>query len=285
MIDRIKQYNEIGLKPHAAIVSNVSMMTEEDQALVATAINKEWTNPKFKLRWFVGQTQITPFAKLRQWLLEVRTREEAISTIEYENEKFQIEIERLKYIADNETDPFEKRLAQAEYKHKLRQQIGSGRRLGDLYLERQQLVDLINEFNNSDEGKLADGSGRTYMDVLDTDMENQFEQELWTNRLAKQAATDLLFYGRIGTGNMDAILSMDPVQQTDTLKLAFMYGAQVQNIQNKLTNEVEKELGLPIGTVSNLLLPKTPVETKPVLADGLPQAPTTQEDELDVYNS
>ena len=88
----------------------------------------------------------------------------------------------------------------------------SKRRLQDWYLERQTLIDLYNEFMASDEAYLPDGSGRTYMDILNTKEEDVYEAEYWTNRLAKQAATDMLFYGRINGGNMDAIL-MSPEQQ------------------------------------------------------------------------
>ena len=50
------------------------MLTDREKDLVKISLNKEWTNPKFKLRWFVGQTQITPFAKFRQWLLEIKAK-------------------------------------------------------------------------------------------------------------------------------------------------------------------------------------------------------------------
>ena len=70
MTDRRMQYNSNRF--NSEINSDVSMLSEEDQSLIKVAMNKEWTNPKFKLKWFVGQAQITPFAKFRQWLLEIK---------------------------------------------------------------------------------------------------------------------------------------------------------------------------------------------------------------------
>jgi hypothetical protein len=79
---------------------------------------------------------------------------------------------------------------------------------------------------------------------MDTDEEEVYEAHYWTNRLAKQAATDLLFYGRVNSGNMDAILSMSPEQQTETLTLALSYGSQLQKIQGNIQLEVDASLNL-----------------------------------------
>ena len=63
MTDRIVQYHSD--RYNSEINSDVSMLTEDEKKLIKLSMNKEWTNPKFKLRWFVGQAQITPFAKFR----------------------------------------------------------------------------------------------------------------------------------------------------------------------------------------------------------------------------
>jgi hypothetical protein len=281
MTDRLVQYNSHRFQ--SKIESDVSMLSEQDRALIERCLNKEWTNPKFKLRWFVGQTQITPFAKLRQWLLEIKSREEAIENQEYEIAKWQVKIDRQEWISKNSPDEFERREAEIEAWNLNRLQTTTKRRLQDWYLERQQLIDLVQEFLASDEAKLPDGSGRTYMDVLDTAEEDIYEAEYWTNRLAKQAATDLLFYGRIGTGNMDAILSMDPVQQTETLALAINYGTQLQQIQNQIQGEVDKKLGITRDPTASLTLPKME-EIKEQIANKM-SAPKDQGDQFDVYNS
>jgi hypothetical protein len=281
MTDRLVQYHSDRF--NSKIESDVSMLSEEDKALISQCLNKEWTNPKFKLRWFVGQTQITPFAKLRQWLLEIKSREEAIENQEYEIAKWQVKIDRQEWIAKNSPDVFERREAEIESWNLNRLQTTTKRRLQDWYLERQQLIDLVQEFLASDEAKLPDGTGRTYMDILNTSEEDLYEAQYWTNRLAKQAATDLMFYGRIGTGNMDAILSMDPAQQTETLALAINFGTQLQQIQNKIQSEVDQKLGITRDPTSLLTLPKLD-EVKEQLANKL-ETPSSSGDQFDVYNT
>lgn len=242
MTDRIAQYHSDKFK--SELNSDISMLSEKDKNILEFSMNKEWCNPKFKLRWFVGETQVTPFAKIRQWLLEVKSREESIENLEYEIAKWQIQIDRHQYIAKNAANEFDRRENELEAWNLTRNQIMTKRRLSNWYLERQQLIDLISEFLESDEALLPDGSGRTYMDIMDTDEEEVYEAHYWTNRLAKQAATDLLFYGRVNSGNMDAILSMSPEQQTETLTLALSYGSQLQKIQGNIQLEVDASLNL-----------------------------------------
>jgi hypothetical protein len=248
---------------NSEINSDVSMLSERDKELIKKSLNKEWTNPKFKLRWFVGQAQITPFAKFRQWLLEIKTKEEAIENMEYELAKHQVEIERFKRLRDSSTDDLDKRMAEIEMWNLERLLYMSKRRIQDWYLERQHLVDLLKEFLDSDEAKLKDGSGRTYMDIIDTIEEDHFEAEIWTNRLAKQAACDLIFYGRINSGNMDAILTMSAEQQAETLALGLNFATQLQQYTNNLQLKIDDKLKLQNSLDSfDLVKPAAIIDTE-----------------------
>lgn len=287
MSDRIAEYKYHSDKFESEILSDVSMLSEKDKEILEYSLNKEWSNPKFKLRWFVGETQITPFSKLRQWLLEIKSREEAIEKLEYDIAKWQIQIDRHEHLAKQATDDFDRREHELEAKELSRNQVMTRRRLVNWYLERQTIIDLVTEFLSSEEALLPDGSGRTYMDIMDTDEEDLYEAQYWTNRLAKQAATDLLFYGRVGTGNMDAILSMNPQQQTETLTLAMSYGTQLQKINQGIQLEVDKTLSIE-NNVDNSFLP-TPVELDPVTEKITVNTKNTRstsgEDILNVYNT
>jgi hypothetical protein len=241
-MDRLKQYHTD--KFNSELISNVEMLSEKDREIVKTALNKTWTNPKFKMKWFVGEIQITPFAKMRQWLLEIGAKEELIDFMEYELKKLEIKIKRLKrlLIDTSQLTEFEKEeneleLLKAEFDLKLNQ-----RRLNDSYLERQQLIDILNEFLDSDEGKTEDG--RPLMEVLNTDEEDQLEVQYWTIRLAKQAAMDIISYGRIGVGNMDALCSLSQEQQTEALALAHRYALEINHQQYAIKNEMALQLGL-----------------------------------------
>lgn len=283
MTDRLKQYNSQRFQ--STINTDVSMLDESSKKMIERAMNKEWTNPKYKLRWFVGQQQITPFSKFRQWLLELKSKEESIENMEYEIAKLQVEYDRYQRIKNNASDDLDQRLAEIEMWKTNRSIYMSKRRIQDWYLERQHLIDLIDEFMSSDEAKLPDGSGRTYMDILDTEEEDLYEAEYWTNRLAKQAACDMLFYGRVGTGNMDAILSMSPEQQAETLALTVNFSTQLQAYQIKLQNEASQLLESKQQLNNRDLTIPSPIE----FVDDQPKTKTIEstngaEDLLNVYS-
>lgn len=283
MIDRIVQYHSD--RYNSEINSDVSMLEERDKELIKLSMNKEWTNPKFKLRWFVGQAQITPFAKFRQWLLEIKTKEESIENMEYELAKMDLEYERFTRVRNTSPDDLDRRSAEIEMWNTDRLRYTSRRRLQDWYLERQHLIDLLKEMLDSDEAKLKDGSGRTFLDIINTEAEDEFEAEIWTNRLAKQAACDMVFYGRINSGNMDAILSMSSEQQAETLALAVSFGVQLQAYTGNLTSQVEKQLGMGEAMAGNNELnfpsPIAFVDPSIPVTDGSKGPPG---DLLNVYN-
>jgi hypothetical protein len=263
---------------NSEINSDVSMLSEQDQSLIKVAMNKEWTNPKFKLRWFVGQAQITPFAKFRQWLLEIKAKEESIENMEYEIAKHEVECERFRRMASEAIDDLDRRLAELELWNRERLSYTSKRRLQDWYLERQHLIDLCTEFMASDEAKLPDGTGRTYMDIMNTSEEDVYESQYWTNRLAKQAACDMIFYGRINSGNMDAILMLSPDQQSETLALTVNFATKLQSYQGQLQSVADKQLGVSGAFNTNALT--TPKELTQDNSLGLAQ----EKEIFDVYN-
>jgi hypothetical protein len=277
MTDRRIQYHSE--RYNSEINTDVSMLSEQEQSLVKLALNKEWTNPKFKLRWFVGQAQITPFAKFRQWLLEIKAKEESIENMEYEIAKHEVECERFQRLRDEANDDLDRKLAEIELWNRQRLSYTSKRRIQDWYLERQHLIDLCNEFMASEEAKLPDGSGRTYMDVINTSEEDVYEAQYWTNRLAKQAACDMIFYGRINSGNMDAILMLNPEQQAETMALTVNFATKLQSYQQQLQVSADDAVRSSLGMdMNSLTTPKEEPATQTLsVADN-------QKEIFDVYN-
>ena len=78
----------------------------------------------------------------------------------YDNQKWEVERDRNQWIADNTDDQFDKRLAQIEADNETKNLQQSHKKLREYYLERQNLIDLINEFLESDEALLPGASPR-----------------------------------------------------------------------------------------------------------------------------
>jgi len=209
---------------------------EMGKKLLDIAEGVSFALPKYKADNFVGGAQITPYAKLKQWLLELRGREDIVEHLEYTVRKQELEIQIQEESKEFLTDPKRKQLVDltiADMKIDLRK---FQRNLKDAHIERQGFIDLIKDFLESDDAKLPDGGN--LIDVIgNKELEHKYEHEYWTVRMAKQAMLDMVSYGRIGTGNLDSILMMSPDQQKDVLSLASSYTVFIdKNINQLMSN-------------------------------------------------
>lgn len=233
--------NETNLVPLSN--SEKHTLREDQKELLEYAMNREWQMTKFKMRHFVGDAQITPYAKLKQFIIELREREEIIAAMEFDRRKLDVELKIKQREFDQEQDELKKELLQIELEIKTRGQTLGTKKLEDFYKERQQFLDLIDEFNNSPEGKLPDGT--LLLECLsDPIKEDLLEKELWTARLAKQAAMEIATAGRIGSGNLDAIAMLDKKHQAEVLFLATDYGTRLESAMGILRNETAAQLNL-----------------------------------------
>jgi hypothetical protein len=225
--------------------SDLAMMTGHQQSLVKTAQGLEFGTTSFKHQWFIGEAQFTPYGKLRQWLMELKSRENSVEVLEYDIAKLETEEQILLRDAEAETDELRKKLIliDAIKKHKDIERCKS--RVSDVYRERQEIVELTDKLLESDEGKTADG--RSLLEVFGKPEEAEYEKQYWTVRLAKQAALDLSAYGRIGAGNLEAILMCAPAQQAEIIGLANHYNITYDQRQDVIRHEVAKRLGTDVG--------------------------------------
>ena len=68
-------------------------LSQEHRDLIEKSNNRNLVMPEFKVKHFVGNAQITPYAKLKQYIIELNGREMAVESMLYENKKAQLEIE------------------------------------------------------------------------------------------------------------------------------------------------------------------------------------------------
>jgi hypothetical protein len=217
-----------------------SLLEEEQTRLVESALNQVFINPRFKMKHFVPSGQLTPYSTVRQWLLELKTTEEAIETFELRLKRFDLEKEILELKIDREADLLVRKQLQLELL-KTTQDLGSSkRRVMSHYMERENYLSIINEYLEGPNGKTPDG--KSWMDVFNTPEEDKYESEYWTVRLAKQAAMDIVGYGRISAGNIDAITQLERAQQETTLALAHEVSLRVESTSNHIRNTVHMQL-------------------------------------------
>ena len=202
-------------------------------------------NPKFKMEHFVGGSMLTPFKRMHQYLVELRTKQDSFLHCEWELKKKEIEllIEEKKYkrAKDSKVDELEAQYIELDLLNIRKDCKQYRERMKQALREKDDTLELIRELNESPEGKLEDGT--PIMDVFgNKELEEKLEKEYWTLRMAKQCATEMLAYGKIGTGNIDAIAMLQPPQQKEILKIATDYTVRFDINMNQLTNQAVSDL-------------------------------------------
>jgi hypothetical protein len=246
------------------LITDTSMLNEKEKDLIVFACNQEWGTPKFKLRHFVGDAQITPYAKLKQFVVELRNREEMIEQMSVDVAKNEILID-IEIDKKNEakTDN-QKKYHDIEIDRLINDNNKFKRRLNTAYEERQKIISIINEMYENREAFLEDGT--EIISIFGTEKEEELESRYWTLRLAKQAALDILSYGRIGTGNMDAISMLGANQQADTLELAINYSVEIDSAMEKMTSRAvesskKKQRSTELNSLSKEISPNNNLES------------------------
>lgn len=196
--------------------------------------------PAFKMQHFVGDAQITDFSKVRQWLMELRTREDSLEQLEVRVERQKIEIELEEENLELIVDPKRKKLSELkirDYKVDLRR---FERSRNDAKNERDIILNLLKDFiaNNQDSQEILEAQTNPVL-------REKYEKEYWIVRMAKQSMLDMINYGRISTGNLDAVLMMKPEEQRQVLGLASRYTLQVDSNVKELMTKASMNLPLP----------------------------------------
>lgn len=225
------------------ITSDVSGYTKSQKDILLYATNRHWGVPVFKIDNFVGGAQFTPFGKLRQLLLELGARENMIVEQELKIERTRLEIDLEKERISTSTSPTEIKIYELNIKEKERVLLNQKNNVSLVYEERDKYMMLIDKFNSSDEGRLSDG--RLIMDIIgDHDEEERLEAELWGIRLGAQAAYDLMFYGRVNGGNMEAIDQLPKEVREIALETAVVKAIETNKHLDALQIETRKRLEL-----------------------------------------
>ena len=187
----------------------------------------------FQSRYFVVNSQVTNYRRVRQALIELDTRIGMLKQIQRERKKRVIQKEMLLRDIANEPDDLKKQLLQVDVEQAewdihmfdKKESMCQNEMNGFIQMIKDLVPDLTElkkfaEHNESEE--------RTY----------------WITRLAKQAAMDLNTIGRVSQGNMDAILMMPLPDVNEALGLAVKYNLVLGKGMEAIGQGVMEKSGL-----------------------------------------
>ena len=211
-----------------------------DEALMAWSEQQHFGQTKFQNEYFVVNSQVSPYRQIRQAMMEIQGRTNALQKTTIQFKRCLNDIARVTAARDKEKDEFHK--VDRQYELEL------------LYLDKQIWLNKIHQCKEELNGffaiikeKAGTENPEEIVKILeDKELENVEEHKYWIARMGKQSAIDLLTTGRIQAGNLESLLQMAPEDQAAVTDLAMMYSTAVNKsiggIKEAAEERVEKML-------------------------------------------
>ena len=196
-----------------------------------------WAMSDFQSRYFVVNSQVTNYRRVRQALLEIETRLAAKKQIERNVRKTEVQKKIHERSYSNEPDALQKELILID--------IDQCNYDLSVYEKKYKVcLEELEKFSSIVRDIVPD------IETLETyKQHNEIEERnYWIARMAKQATMDLMTIGRIGSGNLDSIAMMPLNDQAETIKAALKYNSLLNKGVQALEKQAHEELAkLPGG--------------------------------------
>ena len=206
-------------------------LSDSEKGWIELSYKLEGGQTKYQNQNFVVGTQITPFKKVQQALLELQSRDNTRVELQYRLDKNAIDIKKLNRQLKLATDPLDKEMIEVEIE----------KAHYDRTIWEQKVTVCKREianFTGQLEEMVDKSKGIEY--YLDTNEEE--DKKYWISRMAKQAACDMISFGHVGTGNMDSIMNLPPDDQIQVLSGAVhhssLIGAGVEKMRQQMSGSV-----------------------------------------------
>ena len=195
-----------------------------------------WGMSDFQSRYFVVNSQVTNYRRVRQALLEIETRIAAKKQIERSRRKTEVQKMILQRDLANESDLLKRELIIVDieqcdydlsvYDKKYRVCLQELEKFSQIVKDIVPDVETLNTYKEHNEVE---------------------ERNYWIARMAKQATMDLMTIGRIGSGNLDSIAMMPIEDQQETIKAALKYNGLLTKGISAIEKTAVEELSMLPG--------------------------------------
>ena len=216
-------------------------LTEFEKELIDWTDSQFFGQTEYQNKYFVVNSQVTPWRQMRQAVMEIQTRLNAVQKVTIQYKRTLNDIERTKSEMAEEENKFYKQ--DKEYELEL------------LYIDLQVWDNKMRQSKQEIDGllriikeKLGKKPDEDYdfeelkETVLNKEIEEKEEHKYWIARMAKQSALDLLTTGRLQAGNLDSMLMMSPEDQAAVTDLALTYSTAMNINIGKLKDAAEKKV-------------------------------------------
>lgn len=197
--------------------------------IIRSSIHANMGMTEYQCQQFVTNSQLTPYKMVRQALLEIETRYHAYYEIRTSLRKNEIMRKKLQRQIDATPDELDKELLQIDLEKMDYDITIYKRKFLQSEVEMKAFIDVVKKYATTEE-ELA-----PYLELNEDE-----EKKYWVARMGKQAALDIIAFGRVGSGNMDSIAMMPQDDQLNTLQLAVQYSGLINAGLHKVSVEAQK---------------------------------------------
>jgi hypothetical protein len=207
-------------------------LSAQDSKILDGALNLNSGQSAYQSEHFVADSQLTPYRKLKQCLLELETRHHSWHNINNSLKRKLVEVKIAKRDYEACTDELQKELIAVDIEDMEHDVKVWNRKI-------KQAAEEVNTYLNLTKKIAGDND-----ELLDKAMgyDHEEERKYWVTRMAKQAAMDMVSYGRIGSGNMDSIAMMPEEDQIEALATTIQYNERLQNGLAQIAGAVNEGL-------------------------------------------
>jgi hypothetical protein len=206
-------------------------LSDFDVNLVKQAVVTNTGMTDYQCKHFVAKSQITPWKQVRQSLMELEVRYHSYQEIRASLRKSEITRKKMLRQIEAEADPLDKELIQIDLE-KLDYDITIyKRKFLQSEVEIKAFIDVIKQY-------VKDEKDLEYY----TKDNPEEERNYWIARMGKQAAMDIIAFGRVGSGNMDSIAMMGEEDQLQALTMAVQYSGLVNAGLHKISNVTQSDI-------------------------------------------
>jgi len=203
-----------------------------DMRIIRGALNMNGGQSNFQSKYFVAGSQLTQYRSIKQCLLELESRHHGWNDINTKRKRKLVEIKIAEREYNESEDELQRELIAIDIDSmKYDVQVWE-KKVKQSNEEIQYFLSLIKEITNGDDNILQ--KAMSY--------DEEEERKYWVARMAKQAAMDMVSYGRIGSGNMDSIAMMDEEDQIQTLATTLQYNERLNQGMIKINEAVNQGL-------------------------------------------
>ncbi len=224
-----KQYPIV--TPDSKVIKDLEL-DEKGKQIIVGALNMSSNQSEYQNKYFVTASQLTPYRMLKQCMLEIEARHHSWYNVKNKLKRKKIEIQMATRDMEATRDPLHKQLIEVDIEDMENDCRIWERKLLQAEDEMLGFINQVKQIAGDDEELL--NKAFSYDD--------EEERQYWVTRMAKQAAMDMVSYGRIGSGNMDSIAMMPEEDQIMTLATTLQYNERLMNGLNQISQAVSQGL-------------------------------------------